>query len=114
MPKTKGTDLLFPHQDRVNELPVEDAGPEGASRDGRDQPEQHQDLQLVVEREPGRQMTTYELHWRHTSIKMLEKFLNLNQHLHLKLYFEKLKPKQVSSFSPSQILKRSLRGSILK
>ena len=97
MPKTKGTDLLFPHQDRVNELPVEDAGPEGASRDGRDQPEQHQDLQLVVEREPGRQMTTYELHWRQTSVT--EKFLNA-QPFTLEIILKKYSAQPSQLFQP--------------
>ena len=36
----------------MDKLSVDDAGPERASRDGRDEPQKHQDFQLVVEWEP--------------------------------------------------------------
>jgi hypothetical protein len=38
----------------MNELPVDDARAERASRDWRDQPEEHQNFELIVERKPGR------------------------------------------------------------
>ena len=44
--------LLFLHEQRMDKLSVDDAGPERASRDGRDEPQKHQDFQLVVEWEP--------------------------------------------------------------
>ena len=44
--------LFFPHERRMNELPVEDAGAERASRDWRDEPDEHQNFQLIVERKP--------------------------------------------------------------
>ena len=41
--------LLFLHEQRMDKLSVDDAGPERASRD---EPQKHQDFQLVVEWEP--------------------------------------------------------------
>jgi len=43
----------------MNELPVDDARAERASRDWRDQPEEHQNFELIVERKPGRKINLF-------------------------------------------------------